>query len=139
MKNQASVKEERKENNHLISHGEFNLKRYSLWFIIFASIFLLSAQAETAVEFSEKTFSQGQVQRVALDNGMVLLLKENHNLPLVTLFLCIRCGSAQEGERQRYYRRRYIFSEDISSVRSGFSDQVHQSSGSADGGECPYA
>ncbi|NQS99928.1 MAG: insulinase family protein, partial [Candidatus Omnitrophica bacterium] len=43
-------------------------------------------------------FTQGKVQEFKLDNGMVVLLKENHDLPLVSFFLCLGSGSAQEGK-----------------------------------------
>ena len=88
MKSRANAKEGKERgNSNIISHGEFNLKRHSLWFIIFTGIiffFAVSAYAE--------------VERLTLDNGMVVLLKENRNQPLVNLFLCLRVGSAREGK-----------------------------------------
>ena len=88
MKSRASAKEGKERgNSNIISHGEFNLKRHSLWFIIFTGIiffFAVSAYAE--------------VERLTLDNGMVVLLKENRNQPLVNLFLCVRAGGAREGK-----------------------------------------
>ena len=108
MKNQASAKEERRESNNIIGHGEFSLLRCSLWLIIFiGTILCLSAYYCSNCVFSstgnsginqqkEFTFSCGEIKRVSLENGMVVLVKENHNLPLVSLFLCFLTGSAQE-------------------------------------------
>lgn len=104
MRNRASAKEERERNNKTVNHGECNLKRYSLWFIVFIGvIFCFSAghrnNSVLALDSAEEpSFNQGEIKRAILDNGMVVLIKENHNLPLVNLFLCVRSGSAQEGK-----------------------------------------
>ena len=95
MKNPASAKEEKGRGSHkILSHREFSLICRSLWLIILLGImFILSAF----------TFTQGKIKRTTLDNGMVVLLKENHNIPLASLFLCVPTGSARErkflGER----------------------------------------
>ncbi|MBN2097128.1 MAG: insulinase family protein [Candidatus Omnitrophica bacterium] len=43
-------------------------------------------------------FSVGRVERTTLDNGMVLLVKQDQSLPLVSIFVCVKSGSAQEGK-----------------------------------------
>ncbi|UCB57370.1 MAG: insulinase family protein [Candidatus Omnitrophota bacterium] len=90
MKNPASVREEKKENNNTINHGESNLKRYSLWFIVFTGLtFLFGASGASAYD---------EVERLTLDNGMVVLLEEKPKQELVNLFLCVRVGSGREGK-----------------------------------------
>lgn len=96
MKNRASAKEEKeKEKGNITSHRGLTLGCRSLWFIIFTGIILLQQGEVWPAEKS--LFSQGDTSRIVLDNGMVVLLKEDHNLPLVDFFLCVRSGSAQEG------------------------------------------
>jgi zinc protease len=92
MKNQASVKEERNKNKKIFNHGGNNLVNHSLWFIIFTSIIFFLG-FKPAWELAPES-----TKRVTLENGMVVLVKENYNQPLVALFLCIRTGSANEGK-----------------------------------------
>jgi zinc protease len=92
MKSQASVKEKRNKNKKLFSHGENSLINHSLWFIIFTSIIFFLGLKPTS------EFTQGLIKRATLENGMVVLVKENYNQPLVALFLCVRTGSANEGK-----------------------------------------
>lgn len=90
MKNQASAKEERKESHNTADHGELSLiRRYSLWFIIFISLILSQLKPSAA---------QAELRRTVLDNGMIVIIKEDHSLQLVSIFLCVRSGSAQEGK-----------------------------------------
>ncbi len=89
MRNRASAKEKGTGSHKILSHGESSLICRSLWLIIFVGIMFL---------LSGFTFSQGKIERTTLDNGMVVLLKENHNIPLASLFLCVPSGSAQEGK-----------------------------------------
>ncbi len=113
MKSPASAREEKERNNYTINHGESSLMRYSLWFIVFAGAVFLAACCYSSPVFAQEPqrglllapplpaetgFSQGEIKRLTLDNGMVLLLKENHRLPLVNVFLCVRTGSAGEGK-----------------------------------------
>ncbi len=96
MKNQASVKE-KKESKSLVNHGESRFIFRSLWFFIACclGLSLVAAAANTA---EKELFSSGQVTRLILDNGMTVLLKENHNLPLTSFILSVNAGSAQEGK-----------------------------------------
>ena len=93
MKSLASAKDARKESKQKISHRELSLAHRSLWFIIFIGLIFLDPSG-----LRRTGLAQGVAKRVTLDNGMVVLLKENHHLPLCCLFLCVRTGSAQEGK-----------------------------------------
>lgn len=96
MKSRASAKEEKeKEKGNITSHRGLTLACRSLWFIIFTGIIFL--QQGEAWPVKKPLFSQGDTRHIVLDTGMVVLLKEDHNLPLVDFFLCVRSGSAQEG------------------------------------------
>ncbi|MBL7084723.1 MAG: insulinase family protein [Candidatus Omnitrophica bacterium] len=109
MKNLASAREEKEKAkakcNTVIGHGELKLKRYSLWLIIFiiSVLTFLSAyycnSCTFALEPQRYILAANQdTRRVVLDNGMVLLLKEKHNLPLVSFSLYVLSGSAQEAD-----------------------------------------
>ena len=107
MKSRASAKEEKEKSNNTVSHREYHLKRYSLWFIVFIGIMSFSAGYCSSSAFAldsaeESCFSQGEIKRTILDNGMVVLIKEKHNLPLVNLFLMCLSGSAQEEKLSSY-------------------------------------
>ncbi|MFH1245613.1 MAG: pitrilysin family protein [Candidatus Omnitrophota bacterium] len=93
MRNRANVKEEKEKgkDNSFINHGELGLKRYSLWFLIFAVI-ICSGHAVVSAEDS-----LGKTHYEVLDNGMTVFLKENNRAPLAHVFLCVFSGSAQEG------------------------------------------
>ncbi|MFC1631151.1 M16 family metallopeptidase [Candidatus Omnitrophota bacterium] len=97
MKNRASVKEEEKGNKTIANHGELNLKFRSLWFIFLIGLFCCLAIFPAQAEQKNQSFSQGEVSRTKLDNGMVVLFKENPDSAIVDFFLCLRSGSAQEG------------------------------------------
>ncbi len=91
MKNQVSAKGKEKGPHKLISHGESALLRCSLWLVIFISgVLFLGAYPCSGQPLA--------MERVTIDNGMVLLVKENHNAPLVSLFLCVLTGGAREAE-----------------------------------------
>ena len=42
--------------------------------------------------------SAGEVRQLTLDNGMVVILKENHSTPMVSSIVCVRAGSKFEDE-----------------------------------------
>lgn len=72
-----------------------------LAFITCAAVGLSSLHAQVKdwkkIKFpSMRTFTVPQPERVALDNGMVVLLLEDHELPLVELTARIRTGSGVE-------------------------------------------
>lgn len=97
MKNRASAKE-KEENKHIKNHGEFKGKFRFLWFFIVLSVSLLFSLLSYAKIEGETLFSQGQIKCASTENGITVLLKQNHNLPLASLLLCVDSGSAQEGE-----------------------------------------
>ena len=90
MKNLASAKEEKEKNNSLVGSKKYCFGSLFLGLFFFLGSVSLEAQGSLLFEEGAK--------RYTLENGMVVLLKENHNLPLVNLFLCVRSGSAQEGK-----------------------------------------
>ncbi|MBN3038808.1 MAG: insulinase family protein [Candidatus Omnitrophica bacterium] len=105
MKNPVSAKEKEKSRRNQRSHGEPNLIRHSLWLIILivGTIIGISAHyhplcALSAQSLTSSLFSQGQITREELDNGMIVLLKEKKDIPLASIFLCVRSGSAHEGK-----------------------------------------
>ena len=78
--------------------------RRSLWLIIFTGIIIFfSGYSRSNYVFSlepqqDLIFTHGDIERAYLDNGMRILLKEKHNLPLVSIFLSVLTGSAGEGD-----------------------------------------
>jgi len=91
MKNQASAKEKEEDPRKVLSHGEPGLLRRSLWLIIFIGGVFFVGTCHCAP-------GPLVLERRTLDSGMTLVLKENHNAPLVSLFLCVLTGGAREGE-----------------------------------------
>jgi len=107
MKNPVSVREKeakaKKSRHPLRYHGEHSTLRRFLWFFLLVCIVSISAYYSGAftvwAESAQKPlFSQGAITRHTLDNGMVVLIKENHTVALSSLFLCVNSGSAKEGE-----------------------------------------
>ncbi len=107
MRNRASAKEKRRNG----SKKTVRLILCISTLLIFAAClcshcafaFNPALEQKSKISSQEKSFfTLGEAQRVALDNGMVVLLKEDHNLPLVSLFLCVLSGSAQEEQFSNY-------------------------------------
>lgn len=120
MKNLVNVKEKEGSSYSKINHREARSPDHSLWFIIFTICFLatwiglpfsFSTEGESAsggergalvtighIYCLKEVSAEPEIKVVSLKNGFKVLLKEDHDTPLVSLLLCVLTGSAREGE-----------------------------------------
>jgi zinc protease len=77
---------------HSLNPGRYRfLKRLSVLLLLFVTV-MISASAQKAMRLPEKDFI-----RFKLDNGLEVLVVENHLVPIATIELAVRNGSFTEG------------------------------------------
>ncbi len=74
--------------------------RLKVMAFLFFFLFILSSLGEAAdprsMQFPPVVFHPPEAERIELPNGMILYLLEDHELPLVNLYLIVRTGSIYE-------------------------------------------